>query len=156
MSRIGVASKRLLKEIASLKTNPPDNICAGPKDMSDLFHWEATLFGPEDTPYEGGIFKIDMVFSTEYPIRPPECHFTTKIWHPNVSESNGSICVDILNSNWSAALSIESLLVSLSSLLMDPNPSSPLNSTAARQYQENRKKYDETVREYVSKYASGE
>eukprot|EP00767_Chilomastix_cuspidata_P003891 gnl/Chilomastix_cuspidata/402.p2 GENE.gnl/Chilomastix_cuspidata/402~~gnl/Chilomastix_cuspidata/402.p2 ORF type:complete len:157 (-),score=67.05 gnl/Chilomastix_cuspidata/402:454-924(-) len=153
--RRSAAARRLSRELASLRLNPPANVCAGPID-DDLFHWKATLFGPEGTPYEGGIWEVDMKFSPQYPIEAPKAQFLTKMWHPNISFSSGSICLDILSSKWSSALSVETLLVSLLSMLDDPNPSSPLNSDAARVYKKDKADYYKKCQEYVRMYASME
>ena len=87
--------------------------------------WEATLPGPEGSPYEGGIFFLNIIFPVDYPFKPPKCSFRTRVYHPNVN-SNGSICVSVLKDEWSPALTITKILLSISSLLTDPNPNDPL------------------------------
>ena len=112
--------------------------------------------GPEDSPYHGGIFILDMHFPQTYPFHPPKCVFTTKIYHPNIS-SSGSICVDILKARaWSPALTVEKILLSLCSLLTDPNPDDPLVPSIARQYKENHDEYIQTAKSWVTIYANGE
>jgi len=106
-----------------------------------------------ETPYEGGIFKLKIDFPADYPFKPPKLQFITKIYHCNVN-SNGSICLDILQSQWSPALTIGKVLLSICSLLTDPNPDDPLVPEIAKLYKENRKKHDENALDYTKKYAS--
>lgn len=73
--------------------------------LVSVFHWQATIMGPPDSPYQGGVFFLTIHFPTDYPFKPPKVAFTTRIYHPNIN-SNGSICLDILRSQWSPALTI--------------------------------------------------
>jgi len=145
--------KRLNKEIKELAENPLTNCTAGPAKESDLAHWNATIIGPDDTPYAGGLFRLEIVFSQEYPFKPPTIKFKTRIYHPNISE-NGTICLDILKNKWSPVLTIGKVLLSLSSLLSEPNPNDPLVPGAANLYLKNPTKYQETAREWTVKYAT--
>lgn len=99
-----MALKRIHKELNDLAQDPPAQCSAGPVG-EDMFHWQATIMGPNDSPYQGGAFFLTIDFPTEYPFKPPKVEFTTRIYHPNVN-SNGSICLDILRSQWSPALTI--------------------------------------------------
>ena len=132
--------------------NPPTSGSAGPLNDSDLFKWQATIMGPDDSPYSGGVFFLSIDFSTDYPFKPPKVMFITKIYHPNIN-SNGSICVDILKDNWSPAITVEKLLLSIVLLLCDPNPADPLVPDIANQYKNDRSKFDSTAREWTRKYA---
>ena len=78
-----VASKRLFSEYKALLTNPPDGITAGPVSEDDLFVWEALIQGPEETPFESGIFPAELKFPKDYPLNPPKMKFLGEIWHPN-------------------------------------------------------------------------
>jgi ubiquitin-conjugating enzyme E2 D/E len=148
-----MALKRIQKEYKDLAKDCPPNINAGPLSEDDLFNWTATIIGPEGTPYSGGIFSLIITFPTDYPFKPPEIKFTTKIYHPNISEG-GSICLDILkDSAWSPALTITKVLLSLCSLLSDPNPNDPLVRSIAEIYKRDRNEYNNNVIEYVRKYA---
>uniref|UniRef100_A0A673IEP2 E2 ubiquitin-conjugating enzyme n=1 Tax=Sinocyclocheilus rhinocerous TaxID=307959 RepID=A0A673IEP2_9TELE len=94
----------VLAELTDLQRDPPAQCSAGPVG-EDLFHWQATIMGPNDSPYQGGVFFLTIHFPTDYPFKPPKVAFTTKIYHPNIN-SNGSICLDILRSQWSPALTV--------------------------------------------------
>lgn len=150
-SGIRMALKRIKKELEDLKRDPPAQCSAGPVG-DDLFHWQATIMGPPDSPYQGGVFFLTIHFPTDYPFKPPKVAFTTRIYHPNIN-SNGSICLDILRSQWSPALTISKVLLSICSLLCDPNPDDPLVPEIARIYKTDREKYNELAREWTRKYA---
>jgi len=146
------AIKRIQKELIDLGKDPPDNCSAGPIDEKDQYHWQATIMGPDDSPYTGGIFFLNIHFPTDYPFKPPKINFTTRIYHPNIN-SNGSICLDILKEQWSPALTITKVLLSLSSLLTDANPDDPLVPEIAQIYKTDKAKYEATAREWTRKYA---
>ena len=148
-----MASLRLQKELDELIKNPPTNCSAGSVD-NDLFHWRASITGHELTPYFGGIFSLDIHFPSDYPFKAPKCNFTTKIYHPNINAA-GSICVDILRDNWSPALTISKILLSISSLLNDPNPDDPLEVEIADQYKNNKILFEETAKSWTMIYAMG-
>merc|ERR1712084_95230 len=106
-----------------------------------MFNWQATIIGPVGSPYEGGVFNLNVSFPADYPFKPPKVQFTTKIYHCNVN-NNGSICLDILQSQWSPALTISKVLLSVCSLLTDPNPGRPAAPEIARLYKSDRAKHD--------------
>ncbi|XP_021251741.1 ubiquitin-conjugating enzyme E2 D3 isoform X1 [Numida meleagris] len=146
-----MALKRINKELSDLARDPPAQCSAGPVG-DDMFHWQATIMGPNDSPYQGGVFFLTIHFPTDYPFKPPKVAFTTRIYHPNIN-SNGSICLDILRSQWSPALTISKVLLSICSLLCDPNPDDPLVPEIARIYKTDRDKYNRISREWTQKYA---
>ncbi|KAF3695975.1 Drebrin-like protein Cervical SH3P7 [Channa argus] len=127
-----------IKELSDLQRDPPAQCSAGPVG-EDLFHWQATIMGPSDSPYQSGVFFLTIHFPTDYPFKPPKVAFTTKIYHPNIN-SNGSICLDILRSQWSPALTVSKVLLSICSLLCDPNPDDPLVPEIAHTYKADREK----------------
>ena len=108
--------------------------------------------GPDDSPYSGGVFFLNIHFPTDYPFKPPKCNFTTRIYHPNIN-ANGSICLDILKDQWSPALTTSKVLLSISSLLTDANPDDPLVPEIAHIYKTDKTKYEATAREWTRKYA---
>ena len=149
-----MALRRLKKEHKNLINDPPCNCSGGPVD-NDLYHWKATIIGPLGTPYEGGIFLLDISFPPDYPFKQPKITFTTKIYHPNI-DKQGNICLDILKDAWSPALTISKVLLSICSLLEDPNPDDPLRKDVAELYIKNICKYEIEVRNHTKKYAMGE
>lgn len=146
-----MAMKRIQKEQENLIKDPPGYCSAGPIN-EDLFNWEATLMGPEDSPYRGGVFVLRIKFPEDYPYRPPKVHFKTKIFHPNISD-NGGICLDILKDQWSPALTISKVLLSICALMADPNPDDPLMGSIARLYVNDRDAYNEKAALYTREYA---
>ena len=143
--------RRINKELKDLTEDPPANCSAGPQG-DDLFDWIATIMGPEGTPYHGGIFFLRINFPSDYPFKAPKIAFTTPIYHCNVNK-NGGICLDILKGQWSPALTISKVLLSITSLLSDPNPDDPLMPEIAKLYKSNKAKHDVNARESTIKYA---
>jgi ubiquitin-conjugating enzyme E2 D/E len=147
-----MASKRIMRELQDLKKDPPLNCSAGPISESDLYKWEGVMMGPSDSPYAGGVFNVTIEFPVDYPFKPPRIMFKTKIYHPNIN-AQGFICLDILKQNWSPALTISKALLSILSMLTDPNPDDPLMPDIAQQYKTNRGEYEQKAREWTQQYA---
>ena len=145
------SSKRIAKELSDLERDPPTSCSAGPVG-DDLYHWQASIMGPADSPYAGGVFFLSIHFPTDYPFKPPKISFSTKIYHPNIN-ANGNICLDILKDQWSPALTLSKVLLSICSLLTDANPDDPLVPEIAHIYKTDRPKYEATAREWTKKYA---
>ena len=116
------SAKRIGHELAEISLDPPANCSAGPKSDDNMYDWVATVRGPDGSPYENGTFFLDIHFPTDYPFKPPKVTFRTRVYHCNVS-SGGQICLDILKDNWSPALTVSKVLLSIASLLTDANPS---------------------------------
>jgi ubiquitin-conjugating enzyme E2 D/E len=144
--------RRIFQEIKEFEKGNIENITSAPINVNNIFEWTATLIGPKDTPYENGRFILSINFPQEYPFKPPKINFITKIYHPNIN-SSGSICLDILNTQWSPALTLLKTLLSISSLLTDPNPDDPLVPEIANIYKDNKKKYNKEAKIWTQKYA---
>jgi ubiquitin-conjugating enzyme E2 D/E len=145
------AQKRITKELKDMQKDAPANCSAGPSG-EDIFCWSAMILGPADTPYNGGMFNLKIQFPNDYPFKPPKVQFLTKIYHPNIN-GQGGICLDILKDNWSPALTVSKLLLSICSLLSDPNPADPLMPDIAREYLQNRPLYDANAKEWTRQFA---
>ncbi|XP_030385581.1 ubiquitin-conjugating enzyme E2 D2B-like [Scaptodrosophila lebanonensis] len=145
------AYHRLMKELKELMKNPPEYCSAAPTD-SNFLYWRATIMGPPGSPYENGIFHLEMDFPDKYPFAPPTVRFLTRIYHCNVGKM-GNICLDILNSKWTPALCIEKILLSITSLIVDPNPCDPMRTQMAAIYLINRERHDRTARLWTRRYA---
>jgi ubiquitin-conjugating enzyme E2 D len=150
------ASRRIQKELEDLNSETKDHqnmiFSVSPRSKENLFSWSGYIFGPAGTPYQGGIFNISIEFPSNYPFKPPVITFGTRIYHPNISKS-GVICLDILKNQWSPALNIFKVLLSLSSLLSDPNPNDPLDPDVAHVYLSNKRQYEMNARVCTEKYA---
>ena len=145
--------KRISKELADLQRNPPPNCDAGPTDETDLYNWTASIIGLDDSPFQGGVFFLNVQFPKDYPFKPPKVSFTTRIYHPNIN-ANGSICLVILKDQWSPALTISKVLVYISSLLTDPEViDDALVPEIAHIYKNDRARYENTAREWTRRYA---
>ncbi|OUM68850.1 hypothetical protein PIROE2DRAFT_3372, partial [Piromyces sp. E2] len=140
------------KELAEISLDPPCNCSAGPKG-DNLYEWSSTIMGPAGSPYAGGVFFLDIHFPQDYPFKPPKVVYRTKIYHCNIN-SSGAICLDILKDNWSPALTISKVLLSICSLLTDPNPLDPLVPSIANQYMNDKNEHDKIAREWTKRYAN--
>ena len=147
-----MALKRIQKELSEFIKDPPTNCSAGPLG-DDIFHWHATILGPDDSPYSTGVFSLNIHFPSDYPFKPPKITFITRIYHCNIN-SNGGICLDILKDQWSPALTISKVLLSIGSLMTDPNPDDPLVPEIAQLYRNNKTRHDENAREWTNRYAA--
>ncbi|RUP44692.1 ubiquitin-conjugating enzyme/RWD-like protein [Jimgerdemannia flammicorona] len=139
--------RRLMRDFKRLQNDPPGGISGAPCP-DNIMLWNAVIFGPADTPFEDGTFKLVLQFDETYPNKPPNVKFVSKMFHPNVY-ANGELCLDILQNRWSPTYDVAAILTSIQSLLHDPNPNSPANAEAANLYRENRKEYVRRVREVV-------
>jgi len=148
MSTLG----RITKELADFNKNPPTNCSAGIVE-DDLYNWQATIMGPEGSPYHNGVFYLRIEFPADYPFKPPKITFITKIYHCNIN-SAGSICLDILKEQWSPALTISKVLLSICSLMDDQNPNDPLMVDIANLYMSDKSKFLETAKIHTLRYAT--
>ncbi|XP_039274341.1 ubiquitin-conjugating enzyme E2 E1-like [Styela clava] len=149
---MSTSAKRLQKELADITLDPPPNCSAGPKG-DNLYEWVSTILGPPGSVYEGGVFFLDINFTTEYPFKPPKVIFRTRIYHCNIN-SQGVICLDILKDNWSPALTVSKVLLSICSLLTDCNPADPLVASIATQFLTDKDEHDRISKLWTKKYAT--
>lgn len=153
----------LRKQLKELTKNPVEGFSAGLVDDSNLFEWAVTILGPPDTLYEGGFFNAVLKFPKDYPQSPPECCFTSEMWHPNVFP-DGRVCISILHppgddqygyeqasERWSPVHGVESIVLSIISMLSSPNDESPANIDAAKQWREDRDGFKKRVARIVRK-----
>ncbi len=143
--------RRIKSELAELAANDIPNINAKPIS-DDNIKWTGSIIGPVDTPYAGGIFNLDITLPSDYPYKPPIIKMKTKIYHPNINDE-GTICLDILKDQWSPALTLTKVLLSISSLLAEPNPNDPLAPEVARIYLNDFKTFTKKARDFTEKYA---
>merc|ERR1712195_461877 len=118
----------------------------------NLRYFNVIIAGPQSSPYENGIFKLELFLPEEYPMAPPKVRFLTKIYHPNIDKL-GRICLDILKDKWSPALQIRTVLLSVQALLSAPEPSDPLDTNVADHFTQNRAEADEQARTWNARYA---
>ncbi|KAL9538204.1 hypothetical protein PS6_011613 [Mucor atramentarius] len=141
-----------------LDRDPPPGITCYPKE-DNITKLEAYIKGPPDTPYENGLFKLDMLVPNNYPFDPPQIRFVTRIYHPNIDDA-GRICADILKKgdkgSWNPAMNLRTSLLSLAQLLAHPNPDDPLDAQIAREYQIDRPTFDQKALEFTLKFANEE
>ncbi|PSS23974.1 Ubiquitin-conjugating enzyme like [Actinidia chinensis var. chinensis] len=123
------ARERLEKEFREIDINPPTHISFGPVSEDDMFQWQGIIMGPMDTPFEGCIFQLFLQFPFDYPFSPPQVKIQTKVYHPNVDEV-GIVNISLLGEQWSPAITIETLLLSISSILLDPMLEDAQNPTS--------------------------
>ncbi|KAK8070931.1 hypothetical protein PG997_011134 [Apiospora hydei] len=162
--------KRIVKETERLMSEPVPGISAVPHE-DNLRYFDVEIHGPSGSPYEGeppdnlrlraanymhtpfrGVFKLELFLTDDYPMVPPKIRFLTKIYHPNVDKL-GRICLDVLKNNWSPALQIRTILLSIQALLGAPNPDDPLAADVAKDWKEDENRAIATAKEWTSKYA---
>eukprot|EP00128_Syssomonas_multiformis_P011728 Colp12_sorted_trinity150504_noHs@27260 len=159
----GTALKRLMTEYKELTVNPPEGIVAGPKSEDNFFEWEALIPGPDGTPYENALFPATLTFPKDYPLSPPQMKFTCEMFHPNIY-ADGRVCISILHppgddpvgyehssERWSPVQSVEKILLSVVSMLAEPNDESGANVDASKMWREDRQRFNEIVADTVRK-----
>ena len=139
------------QETQRLLSEPATGISAQPQE-DNLRYFSVMILGPKDSPYEDGVFELELFLPEEYPMAAPKVRFLTKIYHPNI-DSLGRICLDILKDKWSPALQIRTVLISIQALLSAPNPDDPLSEKVAAAWKEDEAAALITAKEYTEKYA---
>ncbi|KAF7668670.1 hypothetical protein LDENG_00297630 [Lucifuga dentata] len=166
-SHVASSQKALMLEMKSLQEEPVEGFKITLVDEADLYNWEVAIFGPPNTHYEGGYFKARIKFPIDYPYSPPAFRFLTKMWHPNIYE-NGDVCISILHppvddpqsgelpsERWNPTQNVRTILLSVISLLNEPNTFSPANVDASVMYRKWRdskgkdREYVEIIRKQV-------
>ncbi|KAJ7567480.1 hypothetical protein O6H91_02G149900 [Diphasiastrum complanatum] len=173
------AQLRLMSDLKAIQQEPPEGCSASPHSEENLFVWGATVFGPDETAWEGAILPLRLTFGEHYPAKPPRVRFTSEVFHPNgiihthlsiivmslyvsltlkliqnyyvAVYNDGTLCMDIIQDAWSPCHNVCTILTSIQSLLTDPNPSSPANPEAAHLYQTDLQAYNRRVRQCVRK-----
>ncbi|CAJ0942620.1 unnamed protein product, partial [Mesorhabditis belari] len=151
------SSLLLKKQLADLKRFPVEGFSAGLASEEDIYKWEVLVIGPPDTYYEGGFFKALLEFPKDYPQRPPKMRFVSEMWHPNIGP-DGHVCISILHEpgddrfgyekpeeRWLPVHTVETILLSVISMLTDPNFESPANVDAAKMQRESLAEFKKRV-----------
>jgi len=152
-----------MAEYKQLLGNPPDGVIAGPLSEDNFFEWEAVITGPEGTVFEDGVFLARLAFPQDYPLNPPAMKFVSDIYHPNIYP-DGKVCISILHppgndplgyetsaERWSPVQSVEKILLSVMSMIAEPNINSPANVDAAKMYRDDRKAFRKMAHKHVRK-----
>ncbi|KAJ8940054.1 hypothetical protein NQ314_010886 [Rhamnusium bicolor] len=145
------STRRILVETKNLSKDPPPGISATPDD-NNCRYFHVVMAGPSGSPYEGGLFKLELFLPENYPLSPPNVRFLTKIYHPNIDKL-GRICLDILKDQWSPALQVRTVLLSIQALLSSPNPDDPLANDVANMWKSREQDAVLKAKEWTRLYA---
>lgn len=145
-------SQRVRKDVCKLMENKyPVTLVNGFSEFIVKF------YGPKDTPYHGGVWNVRVELPDTYPFKSPSIGFMNRIFHPNIDEPSGSVCLDVINQQWTPLYDMCNVFDTfLPQLLVDPNPSDPLNTEAANLKIHNAARYEQRVKDMVQKYATKE
>ena len=147
------STTRITKETQRLLAEPVEGVSATPYE-DNMRYFNVVIAGPVDSPYEGGVFRLELFLPQEYPMGPPKVRFLTKMYHPNIDRL-GRICLDTLKDKWSPALTLSKVLISISSLLSEPNPDDPLEPDIAKELQDSKEKFNQTAASWTAIHAGG-
>lgn len=144
--------RRLAAELLDLLRHPTEGISALPND-GNLFEWTGTIQGPQDSPYADGLFTLQVKIPEDYPLKAPRVIFDTKVYHPNVDSDSGFISLSVLGDEWSPALTISTILLSIQAYLTEPDTIDPIMPEIAHEYENDRATYERKAMEWTKKYA---
>ncbi|XP_077283779.1 ubiquitin-conjugating enzyme E2 T-like [Arctopsyche grandis] len=149
-------NKRFLRDVAAIKKNQTWGISCDIVSCKDIERAEAKILGPRGTPYENGTFTLQIDVPKEYPFLPPGVKFITPVYHPNI-DSDGRICLGLLkmepSGQWRPIITIEFVLITIQTLLANPNTEDPLMVDIAVQYKQDREAFDNAAKAHTEKYA---
>ncbi|KAH6943322.1 hypothetical protein HPB50_019462 [Hyalomma asiaticum] len=148
-----IAAARIAVELRDLQIEPLQNVSAGLAETGDIYNWIALIIGPENTPYEGGLFKMKIEIGENYPFVPPRVTMVTPVYHPNFV-ADFPLCLDVLQRDWSPAMTVTDVLLSVVSLMGQPDLTKPSVTTIARLYSEDIELYNATARLWTRTYAN--
>lgn len=153
-----MSTKRIAKEFASASQSPPPGFTIGLPANNSLHTWHVVLSPPPESPYHPGRYGILLSLPVDYPFKPPAVRFTTRLYHPNVTnDSLGNICLAVLKpENWKPSTKIVAVLDAVRNLLIEPQPDDPLEDRIADEYKSDRPAWEKTVKMHVAKYAMEE
>lgn len=143
---------RIKKEIEDIRRDSTSGVNVE-QDPAEPKHLTGTIRGPHDTPYDKGVFTVDILIPADYPFSPPKMKFTTKIWHPNISSVTGAICLDILKDQWSPALTMKTALLSLQVLLCAAEPNDPQDAEVATMFKGDHERFKAVAAFWTESYA---
>eukprot|EP01084_Bolivina_argentea_P284643 487910_1 len=146
------AIKRLQKELKKLKKNPVPNAEVAPAG-NNMLQWIAKIKGPKGSPYEGGKFKVKIEFKDDYPMKPPELIFETKIYHPSVQSADGKVCPEVIGHDWAPTLNVLYILETVIGIMANPSADHPLEPEIAEMLVKEKKKFDKTAKQWTKKHA---
>ena len=150
-------TRRLQKELESFDRTPDPYSIVRCKDVANLYSWTGSVMGPVSSPYYGGVFHLDIQIPQEYPFKPPEIYFRTRIYHPNIGWNNGFLCLEPLGRSWSPAITIRKALEMARIIMEDPDPDNTLleydQIEIARLCKQDRDRFNEIARYWTEYYA---
>ena len=151
MSSEAALPRRIVKETQRLLSEPAPGISATPY-RDNLRYFNIIIAGPTGSPYESGIFKLELFLPEQYPMESPKVRFLTKIYHPNIN-LQGNVCLNILREDWKPVLDINAVIYGLIYLFYEPNPDDPLNHEAAEQYRSDLRQFEAYVQRSLKGYS---
>ena len=143
-------NKRLENEFKNL-TNKPVLNCVVVANDSNIRKWTVHMPGPHGSPFESGVFELSFEFPDNYPFKAPDVKFVTKMYHPNIKQDTGEICMDVFANSWSPTQKVSDIIEKLASLLVSPSTESPLEAEIAELFIKDHKKWEKNVRDFVKK-----